>query len=526
MEMKKGMYMEHNGQEQPSVPFTSVRDNIAFIKQKLGSPNDLLIRTFLTAEGEEAAVVCIEGLVDKQVIQNQVISQLMQAGGSQLVRSEHAEKSGQQDDEYSFGTVTETSERLALQDMRISAEWDEIILTILSGDAVLFIEEREESILIGSRGWKSRAIEEPQTESLIRGPRDGFTEDIRTNTTLIRRRIRDPHLRFDFYCIGRRSRKDVIVAYIDGVVNPMLVDEVKRRISTIGMDDAEGSGFIEQWIQDKYWSPYPQILNTERPDRVAGALMQGRVAVLVDGTPFQLIMPITLSSFIQSPEDYYQNWILASVLRILRVFAVFIALFLPGIYIALLEYHHGMLPSKLAFSVAGTREGVPFPAVVETFLMEGTLELLREAGVRLPKSIGQTIGVVGGLVIGEAAVTAGIVSPVMVVVVSVTAIASFAIPSYGFAISIRLMRFLIMIAGGVFGLYGIVLAFIINCIHLANLRSFGIPYTAPLAPLRLSDWRDFIYRLPVIRLSSRPEILETMDNNRMASKGEDSNESQ
>ncbi|CAM3160771.1 spore germination protein [Paenibacillus lupini] len=521
--------MEHNGQplEQPSIPSASVRDNMAYIKQLLGAPSDLLIRTFLTAEGEKAAVVCIEGLVDKQVIQNQVISQLMLTGGSSFVRSEQREKTGQMDDEHSNSMFTHASEteRLALQDMRNSADWDDIVLTILSGDAALFIEEMEEVILIGSKGWKSRAIEEPQTESIIRGPRDGFTEDIRTNTTLVRRRIRDPHLRFDSFCIGRRSRKDIVVAYIDGVVNPMLVNEVKRRINTIDMDDAEGSGFIEQWIQDHYWSPYPQIINTERPDKVAGALLQGRVAVLVDGTPFQLILPITISSFIQSPEDYYQNWILASVLRILRVFAVFVALFLPGLYIALLEYHHGMLPSKLAFSVAGTREGVPFPAVVETFLMEATLELLREAGVRLPKSIGQTIGVVGGLVIGEAAVTAGIVSPVMVVIVAVTAIASFAIPSYGFAISIRLMRFLIMIAASVFGLYGIVLALIINCIHLVNLRSFGIPYTAPLAPLRLSDWRDLIYRLPVIRLSHRPEILEPMDSKRL-SKGSKGKRSQ
>lgn len=440
----------------------------------------------------------------------------MQVGGNYFARSDRTENTGQMDDEYSRGTAAQTTEQLALQDMRRSSDWADIMQTILSGDAVLFVEEMEDTVLIGSKGWKSRAIEEPQTESLIRGPRDGFTEDIRTNTTLIRRRIRDPHLRFDSYCIGRRSRKDLIVAYIEGIVNPMLVEEVKRRISTIDMDDPEGSGFVEQWIQDHYWSPFPQILNTERPDKVAGALMQGKVAVIVDGTPFQLIMPVTLSSFIQSPEDYYQNWILASLLRMLRVFAVFVALFLPGMYIAILEYHHGMLPSKLAFSVAGTREGVPFPAVVETFLMEATLELLREAGVRLPKSIGQTIGVVGGLVIGEAAVTAGIVSPVMVVVVAVTAIASFAIPSYGFAISIRLMRFLIMIAGSIFGLYGIVLALIISCIHLVNLRSFGIPYTAPLAPLRLSDWRDLIYRLPVIRLSHRPEILETMDTKRLS----------
>lgn len=482
----------------------SLKENVQYIKDQLQSPGDLLIKSIMTAAGNKAAVVCIEGLVDKQ-FQVQILQSLLQ---EKLHINEEAD---------SETTMSVAGELLPIQDDRKSNEWDDIMLSILSGDTAIFIEGVKEALLLGSKGWKSRAIEEPQTESIIRGPRDGFTEDLRTNTALVRRRIKDVNLRFESFRIGRRARKEVVLAYLHGVVNPQLVVEVKRRLESIDIDDAEGSGYIEQWITDRYWSPYPQILNTERPDKVAGAIMQGRIALIVDGTPFQLIMPITLSSFIQSPEDYYQNWILSSVLRLLRVVSAFMALFLPGIYIALLEYHHGMLPSKLAFSIAGAREGVPFPAVVETFLMETTLELLREAGIRLPKPIGQTIGVVGGLVIGEAAVSAGIVSPVMVVVVAVTAIASFAIPAYGFAISIRLLRFGIMIAAAVFGLYGVVLALIVNCIHLANLKSFGMAYTGPLAPLRLQDWRDFIIRVSVMDMNDRPSILETMDDVRIKS---------
>ncbi|WP_127531277.1 spore germination protein [Paenibacillus kobensis] len=494
------------------VPAASLAENVQYMKDQLQSPEDLLIKSIVMAAGQKGAVACIDGLVDKQ-LKVQILQTLMQERlsiDSAGAKSNEAEQGAEEGDGSGDGMPVEAG-KIPVQDARYSTDWDDILLSILTGDTALFVEGAKEVLLLGSKGWKSRAVEEPQTETIIRGPRDGFTEDIRTNTALLRRRVKDVNLRFESFRIGRRGRKDVIVAYLNGVVNPQLVEEVKRRITTIDIDDPEGSGYIEQWITDRYWSPYPQILNTERPDKVAGAIMQGKVALLIDGTPFQLIMPIMLSSFIQSPEDYYQNWILSSVLRILRVISAFVALFLPGLYIALLEYHHGLLPSKLAFSIAGTREGVPFPAVVETFLMETTLELLREAGIRLPKPIGQTIGVVGGLVIGEAAVTAGIVSPVMVVVVAVTAIASFAIPSYGFAVSIRLLRFGIMLAAAIFGLYGIVLALIMNCIHLANLKSFGVAYTGPLAPLRLGDWRDFIIRVPVMNMVKRPAILETMD---------------
>lgn len=394
------------------------------------------------------------------------------------------------------------------------------IHVVSDGDSALFVDGTDQVIIIGSKGWPSRGIEEPVTEALVRGPRDGFTENIRTNTALIRRRVRDPNLRFDSYKVGRRrSKKNLIVAYIDGIVNPRLVEEVQRRVKTIDLDDAEESGLIEQWIEDSFLSPFPQIQHTERPDKVSSAINQGRVAILLDGTPFVLFAPVTLNSMLQSPEDYYERWHIGTLLRLLRFLAAFIALFLPALYVALLTFHPGMIPSKIVFSLAGAREGVPFPAVVEALMMEATLELLREAGIRLPKPIGQTIGIVGGLVIGEAAVSAGIVSPIMVIVVAITAIASFALPSYDIAIPLRILRFGMILAASIFGLFGIILVYIMINIHLVRLKSFGMPFTTPFAPQFTHDMRDVIIRAPLMFLRRRPQVLQTDDKVRMGKVG-------
>src|SRR5690606_21009355 len=229
------------------------------------------------------------------------------------------------------------------------------------------------------------------------------------------------------------------------------------------------SGTIEEWIEDSFLSPFPLVTHTERADKVSSSLTQGKVAILLDGTPFALLAPTTLVSLFQSPEDYYERWMIGSLIRILRYVAAFLAVFLPGLYIALVSFHQGMIPSKLAFSLAASREGLPFPAIIEALLMEATLELLREAGIRLPKTIGQTIGIVGGLVIGEAAVQAGIVSPVTVVIVALTAVSSFAIPTYSAGNAFRILRFFIMLAAGALGLYGIILIYIMINIHIARL---------------------------------------------------------
>ncbi|UOQ92919.1 spore germination protein [Halobacillus shinanisalinarum] len=487
--------------------YNSLELNIENIKKILDQPDDLVTRKFAIGEnGHTCAIVYIDGLTDTKVINDEIMKNLQ-------IELEEVDKSSVQSDAALLDKLSR--QFISISNVKKVKTLDDLSLAILSGDTALFVDGIDQLLLIDTKNWKSRNIEEPVSEGTIRGPRDGFTENIRTNTMLLRRRIRDANLRFKSYQIGRRSRKSLIVSYIDGVVHPNLLKEVNRRLETIDVDDAPESGYIEQWIEDNFLSPFPQMQNTERPDKVAAALTEGKIAIILDGTPFVLIAPATFGSMMHSPEDYYERWMIGSLLRVLRYFAAFLAVFLPALYIALVSYHPGLIPSKLAFSIAATREGLPFPAVIEALLMEITMELLREAGIRLPKPIGQTIGIVGGLVIGEAAVSAGIVSPVMVIIVAVTAIASFSLPSYSFAISIRMLRFGFMIAAAFFGLYGIILAYIMVNIHIVNLKSFGIPYSTPFAPAFKGDWKDLVLRVPITMMNRRPKFLQTEDEKRI-----------
>ncbi|QOR67837.1 spore germination protein [Cytobacillus suaedae] len=485
--------------------------NIETVKTLLHQAADLLIRQCkLGGTGQNCAIVCIDGLVDIELINDKVIKRILSNQSFQDTNIPLSEIPTYLNDHV-----------LSTEAIHIVNTLDDVMLPILSGDTAVFIDGTTQVIIIGTKKWEDRSVEEPTTETLVRGPRDGFNENLRTNTVLIRRRVRDSNLRFDSFKIGRRSKKDLVLTYIDGIINPKIIEEMKRRLKTIDVDDAPESGYIEQLIEDSYLSIFPQHMVTERPDKVSSAIMQGKAAILLDGTPFALIAPSVFSDHFQSPGDYYQRFPIGTFIRALRYLAAFLAVFLPGLYIALVSYHPGMIPSNLAFQIAATREGVPFPAVVEAFLMEATFELLREAGIRLPKMIGQTIGIVGGLVIGEAAVSAGIVSPIMVIIVAVTAVSTFAIPSYEVSITFRILRFGIMLAAALFGFYGLLLAYIMINIHLTNLTSYGVPYTAPFAPAFFPDWKDLIIRAPLAMETKRPEMLQPKDSRRTG--GDDTN---
>jgi spore germination protein len=488
--------------------FQSMQENIVHIRRLLNDPNDLIVRVCMVAGGPRlCAVVSINGLSDRALIDERIIHPIQ--------RIRPSDESLPSEPETEADVLTELSKGiLSVHQIARTKIWSEAVQSILTGDTILILDGEDEALLIGSQGWKGRSVEEPPTEALVRGPREGFTEEIATNVALVRRGLRDMNLKFDHYNVGRRSRKDLAVVYVNGIIHPDLVEEVKRRLDSLDIDDAPESGIIEQWIEDSFLSPFPQLLHTERPDKVRAALLQGKAAIMLDGSPFTLILPTTFVSLIQSPEDYYERWGIGSLIRMLRYLAVFISLFFPALYIALVSFHQGMIPFKLAFSIAAAREGVPFPAVIEALLMEGTLELLREAGIRLPKPIGQTIGIVGGLVIGEAAVQAGVVSPIMVIVVAVTAIASFAIPSYSAGIAFRILRFATMLSASFLGLFGIILAFIMISVHLVRLKSFGVPYSTPFAPMFTHDWRDLLIRAPITFLKKRPQFMQTKNVNR------------
>lgn len=493
-----------NDRAQSAVLSTNLIDNLATLRSLLNEPGDLFIKVIKTGDSSSScAVISLNGLADTDLIHEHIVQPIQK-----YVQSVDDWNSLRENNRL----LDEMEHKLlAVQIIRREHKWDDVLSVLLSRDTVLLTDGVDQALLIGSKNGPGRSVEEPQTEALVRGPRIGFTENIHTNVALLRRMITDPQLTFESHTIGKRTKQSLSFLYINGIIHPDIVNEVKRRLDSIRIDMAPESGTIEQWIEDSFLSPFPQILHTERPDKVVAALFQGKAAVLLDGTPFALVMPTTFISLVQSPEDYYERWMIGSLIRLLRYAAILISLFLPAIYIALISFHQGMIPFKLASSIAASREGVPFPAVIEALLMEVTLELLREAGIRLPKPIGQTIGIVGGLVIGEAAVQAGIVSPIMVIAVAVTAISSFTIPSYSAGIAFRMLRFATMIAASILGLYGIVLMFIMITSHLLRLYSFGVPYSAPFAPSLRSDWQDLFIRAPITVLTRRPRFMQTKD---------------
>ncbi len=484
-----------------------LQTNIENLNNMLDNPDDLKIRLLKLGDTNiECAIAYIEGIVDTQSIQQSVLGNLENMSNLPTVAVDLFE--------YIY------SKQIAINDVQKASTLDELALPLLSGFTIFYMDGVPTVLTINTIGGEQRSIEEPITETLIRGPRAGFVENLQTNLGMIRRNIKDQNLRFKTYQVGRRSKKNLVVAYVDGIIHPELLKEVDRRLKTIDIDIVPESGYIESWIEDSSLSPFPQMLNTERPDKVETAIMQGKVGIFVDGTPFVLILPIVFSNVLQSPEDYYERWTIGSLLRLLRYLGAFLSIFLPALYIAIIGLQPGMIPSNLAFSIAQTREGVPFPPVVEAFLMVITMELLQEAGARLPQTIGQTIGIVGGLVIGEAAVQAGFVSPIMVIVIALTAIANFAVPAYSFAIAFRIIRFGIMVAAGIFGLFGIILVYIMINIHFVNLKSFGVPYSTPFAPFFKADWKDVIFRSPIQTLKKRPAYLKTEDDISLDNKGE------
>lgn len=489
--------------------FSKLDDNIANLQKMLDDPDDLMVRRFsVGADDQRTAIVYIDGLVDKELLQNSIIDNLQNIAEKKQQPAEAA---------VLFENIYDTF--ISISKVEKGETLDDVANGLLSGSALFYLDGVDTVLLLDVQGGETRQIEQPAAETVIRGSRSGFVEDISTNLALIRRSIRDPNLRFESSFVGRRTKQNLVVAYMDGIINPAILKEVNRRLETIDVDDFIETGYVEQWIEDSFLSPFPQIINTERPDNVVANLLKGKVAILLNGTPFALIAPATLEDFLKSPEDYYDRWMYTSLVRFLRYFGAFLGLFLPALYIALVSFHQGLIPSKLAFSIASSREGVPFPPIVEAVLMVTTMELLQEASTRLPTSIGQTIGIVGGLVIGESAVQAGVISPVMVIVIGVTAIAVFTMPTFTFSIPVRILRFAFMFAASIFGLYGVILVYVMINIHLVNLTSIGVPYSTPFAPTIIKDLKDLVIRAPVTMIKRRPAFLLTRDEKKM-DKGE------
>lgn len=380
------------------------------------------------------------------------------------------------------------------------------VRSVVEGKMVLLFDGWDKALGFDALSIERRAVTEPSSEAVISGPREGTIEDLHTNIGLLRVRLSTPEFKIEMYETGTHTKQKFVLGYLQNVVKPELLAELKRRVSVIDRTEALDVTYIRELIEDAVYSPFPQYRITERPDVAVSSLLEGKVVILMEGSGTILICPIKFTELFQSAEDYYQRTIISTLVRSLRMIAFVIALTLPSLYIALSTFHPELIPSNLLLAMLDTREGIPFPAFVEAVLMQFFFELLREAGIRLPRPIGSSVSIVGALIIGDAAISAGIASPIMVVVVALTGIASFSIPQYEIAIALRILSFPLMIMAFFLGGFGLMIGFILILLHLTCLRSLGQPYFAPIAPLRPLQLFDVIVRAPLrlrFRLSKR-----------------------
>jgi len=475
-----------------------IKEVRAKIRREFDRCEDLVIRTLEIGQNNfiTSLVVYIDGLVDKKTLNAHVLRPL-------LIDARIASLSKVTDKR----TLINIIERNLLDNCDILEHtgYNECIDKILGGDTVLFIDGCDIALSTCTKGFAYRNVEEPDTESNVRGSREGFVESFRVNTSLLRRRIKSSALKIEEMNIGRKTNTKVGIVYIEGIADKKIVEEVKRRLSNIQIDGVLESGVLEEMIRDSPLSPVPTISNSEKPDKIAGKLLEGRVAIITDGTPFVLTVPSLFVEAFQSSEDYYSLPFFASFIRVLRYIAFAISLYGPALYVAMLGFHQSVIPFRLVTTIAAARQGLPFDSFTEAFVMGIAFELLREAGVRMPKPVGQAVSIVGALVLGEASIRAGIAGAPMVIVTAITAICSFIInPYYGF---LPLARFLFLIAAQVLGLLGVSLMTFAGLIHLCSLKSFGVPFMSPLAPLDLSGLKDTVIRAPIWTMFTRPKSL-------------------
>lgn len=474
-----------------------IKTAIDFFENILGINDDFVVRSLRVFSEYPAALVYFSNLVNREVISENILKPLMGHSPSSRRRKLNPQRLKEVilKDTIYYGELF-LEHRLA-----------KVAEALFRGDTILFVEGINEAIQISTRNVEQRAVSQPETEQVIRGGKDGFIELLATNITLLRYRLQTPNFRVKILTLGQLTKTKVGVCYIEGIVSPALVKEVEDRIAAIDIDGILDAGYIEQFIEDNHWSPFPQIQNTERPDKCVANLMEGRVVILMDSTPFALVLPAVFSQFYHTMDDYTERPLIGSLIRLIRVVALVFSVTFPALYVSLISYSPELIPTKFAVAVAGGRAGVPFPAVIEVLVMQVSMEVLREATLRLPQQVGGALSIVGVLVVGQAAVSAGFSSPITVVVIALTTIGSFATPAYNAATALRILQFFFTILAGFWGLYGVMIGLILVTHHMLSLRSFGVPYLSPFVP---GDWqglKDLLIRAPLWWMPKRPSQL-------------------
>lgn len=398
-------------------------------------------------------------------------------------------------------------EIVTVSSMKKKKSFEETIKEINNGNAALLVEGEDQAYTFNVPNFKSRGIEKPDNESVVKGPKEAFSEKVYTNISLIRKRLRNEGLTVEQKTISDSSHNDVYILYLKNIANEQLIDNVKERLEKLDTDAIQNLSLLEQYIEDRKYSIFPSILYTERPDRAVSFLEDGYIVLLMENSPDSLVLPATFWSMYHSSEDHYLRYLYGNFTRLLRIFAIFITLFTSAIYVAIISYHLEMIPPDLLLAIAASREKVTFPAIIEILLMELAFELIREAGLRVPSPIGPTIGIVGALILGQAAVEANIVSPIVVIVVALGGLSSFAIGDVSMNFAVRMLRFIFIFAAGLFGIYGMTAVFVIGLFYMVSLKSFGVPYLAPLTPTYRSS-KDTVFRRILEKETYRPGYLK------------------
>lgn len=484
-----------------------IEEKISLLRPYIQKNSDIVSRPFCIngRENLHATVIYIEGVIDTETLNQDILKPIMlQMNQHQLENKEI---------QHFIDRIYQTS--LTVGQIKKIDTLDLLIQNIFDGLTILMFDGYAEVLVIDIRGGEIRAISEPETEKSIRGSREGFVENLVVNVGLIRRKLRDPNLVVEKMIVGKRSRTDVAILYIKDIADPKIVVDIKEKIQKIEIDGILATGYIEQLIEENPYSFFPQIQETERPDKVAAHLLEGKIAIIANGTPFVLILPSLFVQFLQTTEDYFDRTYIGSVTRVLRHIAFFLAIFLPGIYVALLSFQQELIPFDLIVSLASSRKDVPFPVAVEALLQEFIIKLLTESGLRLPTPLGQTVGVVGGIILGQAAISAKLASPAIIIVTAITTICTWVIPTPSMANTARILRLPVLLCASFFGLFGLSLCCLIILAHLSDLESLGgVPYFAPYAPTRYADLKDSFFRTFLWKMKKRPASIPGQDKQR------------
>lgn len=470
----------------------SLTENIGLFKDIFSDDDTLSVRHMENQQNTsiKCGILFIDGMIDVAVVNSNIIQPVVQ---NSTLKSTGDILANIQNQVLVSNIVQKTSDMQSL------------VKAILIGDTILFAEGSSEALIISSKGVKSRAIEEPEAEKVIRGPREGFTEPLMINLSLIRSKLITPDLKFKFRVVGSKSETKICICYLDNIVNHKILKELYKRLDCIDIDGVLGSGSIAELIKDASFSPLKTVGSTERPDVVAGKLLEGRIAIIMDGTPVALTLPHIFVEYFQANEDYYINYYFSTISRLLRIIGFILTVSVPAVYVALMTFHQEMIPTPLLISISAARQGVPFPTIVETLLLLIVFEILRETGTRMPTNIGQALSIVGALVLGQASVEAKIVSAPIVIVVAISGITSLIIPRIqGTALVLRVI-FLLLTA--LLGFYGLIFGITGFLLHLCQIRSFGVPYMLYLTSLDPGDLKDTVVRAPLWYMNSRPKLI-------------------